>query len=127
MLPIEEELAVAVGETGGGVDVELGEGAVDPVGGAFELGPVADRGLIDDEVGKGRVLRVDGVGPLGAVLLVDEGGVVAELLENVGEGRALCEYGLGLDADFVASGVYGIFGAGFSLVGDNPSSSRRQT
>src|SRR5271170_250823 len=39
LFPVEEELAVAVGDAGGGVDVELGEGSVDPVGGAFELGP----------------------------------------------------------------------------------------
>ncbi len=74
LLPVEEELAVAVGEAGGGVDVEFGQGAVDPVGGAFELGVVADGGLVDDEVGDGVGVGADGVGPLGAVLLVDEGG-----------------------------------------------------
>ncbi len=52
LLPVEEELAVAVGEAGGGVDVEVGEGAVDPVGGAFEFGVVADGGLVEDEVGE---------------------------------------------------------------------------
>ncbi len=50
LLPVEEESAVAVGDAGGGVDVEFGEGAVDPVGGAFELGPGADGGFVDEEV-----------------------------------------------------------------------------
>ncbi len=45
LLPVEEELAVAVGEAGGGIDVEIGQGVVDPFGGAFELGPGADGGF----------------------------------------------------------------------------------
>ena len=44
-------------------------------------------------------------GPLGAVLLVDEGGSVAELREDVGEGVRVGDGGLGLDADLVARGV----------------------
>src|ERR1035437_10223515 len=36
LLPVEEEGAVAVGEAGGGIDVELGQGAVDPCGGALQ-------------------------------------------------------------------------------------------
>ena len=52
----------------------VGEGAVDPVGGAFEFGPVADGGFVDDEVAGELGCRDRWVGPLGAVLLVGEGG-----------------------------------------------------
>ncbi len=60
----------------------------------------------------------DGVGPLGAVLVVGEGGGVAELAEDGVEGRAFGDGGLGFDADLVAGGVDGIFGAGLALVRD---------
>ena len=50
LLPGEEEGAVAVCEAGGGIDAELGQGAVDPCGGAFQLGVVADGRLVEDEV-----------------------------------------------------------------------------
>jgi len=53
LFPIEKELAVTVGETGRGVDVEFNQGAVDPVGGAFELGVVADWSFVYDEMGDG--------------------------------------------------------------------------
>ncbi len=52
-LPVVEKFAVAVGEAGGGVYVQVGEGLVDPGGGAFEFGVVADGGLVDDQVGEG--------------------------------------------------------------------------
>jgi hypothetical protein len=60
LLPIEKELAVAVGEAGRGVYVECGQGSIDPVGRAFEFGVVADGGFVDDEVGSGvgRLLEV---------------------------------------------------------------------
>ncbi len=48
LLPVEEELSVAVGEADGWTDLEVGEGAVDPVGGAFEFGPGSDGGFIED-------------------------------------------------------------------------------
>ena len=105
LLPVEKELAVAVGEAGGGVDVEFGEGAVDPVGGAFEFGVGADGGFVDDEVCGGVGVGTDGLGPLGAVFLVDEDGDVAELLEDFGEGVAFGDGGFGLDADLVAGGI----------------------
>ena len=73
LFPVEEELTVAVGEAGGGVDVEEGESAVDPTGGAFEFGVAADGGLVEDEVGRGVGCGVED-GELGAVLFVDEGG-----------------------------------------------------
>ncbi len=117
LLPGEEEFSVAIGEAGGGVYVELGEGAVDPVGGAFEFGVGADGGFVDDEVGEGGGAGGDGVGPLGAVLLVGEGWGVAELLEDLGEGGAVGEGGFGLDADLVAGGVDGIL-VGHALVGE---------
>jgi len=118
LLPVEEEAAVAFGEAGAGVDVELGEGLVDPCGGAFELGPVTDGGFVDDEVAETGVAGGDGVRPLGAVLLVDEGGGVAELVEDLREGGAFGDDGFSLDADLVACGVGRIVGTGLALVGD---------
>ena len=116
LFPVEEELAVAVGEAGGGVDVEDGQGAVDPVGGAFEFGVGADGGLVEDEVGRGVGGGVED-GELGAVLLVDEGGAVAELGEDLGKGVRVGDGGLGLDADLVAGGV-GVGGVVDALVGE---------
>src|SRR5579871_5974690 len=84
LLPVEEKLAVAVGEARGVVDAEGGQGAVNPLGWAFDLGVVADGGLVDDEVYGG----FDSVRPLGAVLLVGEGWKVAELAEDFGESGA---------------------------------------
>src|ERR1700733_6330911 len=46
-------------------------------------------------------------GVFGAVLLVDEGGGVADLAEDLGEGVRVGDGGLGLDADLVA-GVVGV-------------------
>jgi hypothetical protein len=53
LLPVEEEAAVALGEADGGIDVEPGESVVDPGGGAFQLGVVANGGLVEDEVEAG--------------------------------------------------------------------------
>ena len=118
LLPVEEEAAVAFGEAGAGVDVELGEGLVDPCGGAFELGPVTDGGFVDDEVAEAGVVGCDGVRPLGAVLFIDEGRGVAELVEDLRESGAFCDDGFGLDADLVACGIGGVVGTGLALVGD---------
>ena len=117
LLPGEEEAAVALGEAGGGIDAEFGEGLVDPGGWAFELGVVADGGLVDDEVAAGSGSEIGGMDrvgkqrtidgwsdlrPLGAELFVAEDGSVAQLLEDGAERGAVVELGLGLDADFVA-------------------------
>ncbi len=88
---------------------------VDPGWGAFELGPDADRCLVDDEMG-GEVGAGQGMGPFGAELLVDEGGGVAELVEDLGHRVAVADEGFGLDAGLVA-GVVGVFG--HALVGEN--------
>jgi len=45
--------AVAVGETGGGIDIELGQSVVDAIGRALQLGVVADGRLVEDEVEAG--------------------------------------------------------------------------
>jgi len=115
LLPSEEEASVAVCEAGGGVDAETGQGAVDPCGRALQFCVVADGGFVEDEVttdgefgGKswvGKERAVDGgggMGPLGAELLVAEDGLESELMEDGGEGWAVVEEGLGLDADFIA-------------------------
>ncbi len=115
LLPLQEERSVAVGHAGGAVDLELGEDALDPVGGAFEFGEDADGGFVDDEVGA-EVLAGEGLGPLGAELLVDEGGGVAELAEDLGEGGAVADEAFSLDAGLVL-GVVGILG--HALVGED--------
>jgi hypothetical protein len=104
LLPVEKELAVAVGEAGGGVDVECSNRAIDPVGGAFEFGVGADGGLVDDDVRCGVGGRIED-GELGPVLLIEEDGLVAELSEDLGEGVRVGDGGLGLDANLVARGV----------------------
>ena len=53
LLPVEEEAAVAVGEAGGGIDAETGQGAVDPCGWALQFCVVADGGFVEDEVADG--------------------------------------------------------------------------
>ena len=70
LLPVEKELAVAVGEAGGRVYVECGKSLVDPGGRPFELGIGADGGLVEDEVSDDFGVWACRVGPLGAVLLV---------------------------------------------------------
>jgi len=103
LLPVEEELAVAVGKASSVVDPKRGQGPVDPVGRALELCVVADGGLVNDEVHGG----LAAVGPLGAVLFVGEGWSVADLLEDFGESGTFSYSRLCLDANFVA----GIFGS----------------
>jgi hypothetical protein len=118
LFPIEEELAVAVRETSGWVDVEFGQSLVYPGCGTFEFGVVADGSLVDDEMSCGLRVGAGSVGPLGAVLLVDEGGSVAKLLEDLGESLAFRDGGLGLDADLVASGVDRVLLVRLAFMGD---------
>ena len=137
LLPVEEEAAVTVGEAGGGIDAKFCEGIVDPRGGSFELGVVAEGGLVDDEVTPGVWPRdfdgvdgfceeraVDGwsdLRPLSAKLFVAEDGSVAEGFEDRTERGTVVEMGLSLDADFVAGGVGADGrGTGLAFVGDSP-------
>ena len=64
LLPAKEEAAVAVGETGGGIDVEPGQGVVNPCGRAFQLGVVADGRLVKDEVEAGIGQEIAGMDAL---------------------------------------------------------------
>jgi len=118
LLPVKEQLSVAVGEAGGWVDVECGEGLVDPGGGAFELSIGADWRFVDDEMSEGVGVRACWIRPLGAVFLVGESGSVAELLEYLGHGFAFGDDGFGFNADLVASGVDGVLLVGKALVRD---------
>jgi len=104
LLPIEEELAIAVGKAGVRIDVEFGQGAIDPVRRAFEFGVISDGGFVNDKVGYGVGDGID-VGPLGAEFFVDEGGCVTERLKDGSEGRTVFDCSLGFDADFVACDV----------------------
>ena len=79
LFPIEEELAIAVSEAGGGVYVEVGQSAIDPVGGAFEFGVGFGDGIaVDAELfGKGpdrrkRFARFKGAGSSGVTDLVSQ-------------------------------------------------------
>jgi len=45
-----KEAAVAQGDVVGGLDGQTGGGAVNPIGGAFELGVIADGSLVYDAV-----------------------------------------------------------------------------
>lgn len=108
LLPFKEEFAVTRGEAGFGIDVEFGDGSVDPIGRTFQFDVVADRRLVYDEV------SVRGfVGPLGTEFFVDEGWSVAELPEDFGEGFAIGNSGFGFDADFVAGFAGGLIGHAF--------------
>jgi hypothetical protein len=118
LFPIQKELAVAVGEAGGGIYVEFGQSAVDPAGGAFEFDVVADGGFVDEEVPGGVRVGTDGVRPLGAVFFVDEDGQIANLPEDFGERFAFGDDGFGFDADLVARSVDGGLLVGQALVGD---------
>jgi L-threonylcarbamoyladenylate synthase len=116
LLPVEKQLAVAIGQAGGGVDAKHGHGAVDPVGRAFQFGIGADGGLVEDQMRGGVGSGVED-GIFGAVLLIEEGGSIAKLGEDLGEGMRVGDGGLGLDADLVAGGV-GIAGVVDALVGE---------
>jgi len=118
LLPVEEEFAVAVGEAGGGVDIEVDEGLVDPGGRSFQLDVVADGGLVDDEMGQDAAVGGSGARPFGAVLLIDESWVVAELMKDLGHRVGVGDRGFGFDADLVAGGIDWILLVGQTLVRD---------
>ena len=69
--------------------------AVDPFGGAFELGVVADGRFVDDAVALA-------VAPLGAPFFIAEGGDEAEREKDLGERVAVGDLGFGFDAVLVA-------------------------
>jgi len=110
--PEIEEAAVAEGDVLGGIDAQEGGGAVDPFGGAFELGVVADGGFIDDAMALA-------VGPLGAPFLVAKGGNEAEREKDFRHGSAVGDLGFGFDAVLV--GVFAGPDVRQALVGDGPS------
>lgn len=107
-----EEAAVAEGDETGGIDVEPAAGGVDPVGRAFELGVDADGGFVENAV-------AGGVGELGAVFLVDEGGSEAEAGEDLAEGVAVLHFGFDFFAVLVAGAGVVILGEGFP--GEDPA------
>jgi hypothetical protein len=116
LLPIQKQLAVAVGQAGGGVDVKLGQGSIDPLRGAFKFGVGANRGLVDDEMRGGIGVDADQMGPHGAIFFVNKDGEIAELLEDRRDGTALGNDRFGLDADLVACSVDGVQLVGLALV-----------
>ncbi len=94
-------------------EAEEGGGAVDPFGGAFELGKESDGGFIDDAVS-------GGVGVFGAPFFVSEGGFVADGGEDGGDGMAVVDFGFSFDAVLVVlGGGIAVWREGF--VGDDPA------
>ena len=110
--PEFEEAAVAECDVLGGVDAEARCGSVDPLGGAFQLGVVADWSFIDDAM-------AFAIGPLGTPFLVAEGGNEAEREKNFGHRIAVGDFGLGFDAVLV--GVFAGTNVRQALVGDRPA------
>ena len=110
LTPLIEEAAIAEGEELAGVDAEFATGLVDPVRGTFELGIDADGGFVENAV-------AGGVSELSAPFFVDEGGLESELGEDMAEGLAVLDLGLGFFAVFVAGGVVVVLGEAF--VGDD--------
>ena len=115
IFPGEEEFSVAESDAGKRVDPEDRQHLIDPLGWAFELGKVADRRLVEDQVAPRRV----GVRVLAAKLFVAEGWRVAEAGEDVGECGAVCDFRFGLDPRLVHAGK--VFLVGPSLMSDNVS------
>jgi hypothetical protein len=117
LFPVEKELAIAISQAGRRIDVEDLEGAIDPVGGTFELGVGADWGLVDDKV---RSCAGSGIedGVFRAELFVNEGRKVAELGEYLGHGMGIGDGGLGFDPDLVSGGFAGVGGFVDALVGE---------
>lgn len=95
--PLIEEASVAEGHEVSMGEVETVGGAVDPLGGAFELGKETDGGFVDDAM-------AGGVGVFGAPFLVDEGGMIAEGGEDGSDGVAVFDFGFRFDAVLVALG-----------------------
>lgn len=121
LLPGEEQAAIAIGQACGGIDIESGQGVVNPGGRSFEFRIIADGRFVDHEValrigesdfvgmnrvGKERAVdRGCDVRPLGAKLLVTKDRRVSHLFKDGAERGTVVDSGLGLDADFVANGV----------------------
>lgn len=106
--PEVEEPSVAEGDVPGRIDAQAGGGAVDPFGGAFEFGVVADGGFVEDAVALP-------VCPLAAPFFVAEGSDQAEGEKDLGEGIAVGDLGFGFDAVLV--GVFAGANVGKTLVG----------
>jgi len=117
LAPLVKEAAVAEGDVVGGIDAETEGSAIDPFGGAFEFGVIADGGFIDDAVAIHAVFAE--VGPFGAPFFIAEGGDEAEGEKEVGERGAMSDLGFGFNAMLVAAFTRNS-GAREALVGQRP-------
>ena len=111
--PLLEEAAVAQGNVLLRGDAQARGYAVNPFGGAFELGVVANRGFVDDAVTLSIV-------PLGAPFFVAEGLNKAERVEDFGKYSAVGDFGFSFDAVFVAILAWTV--GRHAFVSDGPSS-----
>lgn len=111
--PLVEETAIAEGHEVGVREAEEISSAVNPFGGAFELGEEADGRFVDDAM-------TGGVGVFGAPLLVGEGRLVTDGGKDGGDGFAVLDLGFRFDAVLVALG-WGIAIGRERLVGDDPA------
>jgi len=90
---------------------------VDPPGGTFQLGEVADGSLVEDEMAAGCFrMRV-----LAAILLLAEGRNIAETGKDIRDRGSVGDLGFGLDAGLVHAGK--VFVVGVALVGHEVASS----
>ena len=117
LAPLVKEAAVAEGDVVGGGDAEAEGGAVDPVGGAFELCVVADGGFVDDTVALDAVFAE--VGPFSAPFFIAECGDEAKGEKVLGERGAMSDLGFGFDAMLV-SVFTRLARSGEALVGQRP-------
>src|ERR1035437_10963927 len=94
LAPVLEEAAVAERDVLCRIDAQVGGGAVNPFGGAFQLGIVADGGLIDHAMSLA-------VGPLSAPLFITKRRNQAEREEDLLQRRAVRDLALALHAMLV--------------------------
>ena len=95
LAPLVEEASIAQRDVILRANPELKCSAVNPFGGTFQLGIVADGGFV-------RYAMAIAVVPLGAPFFVAEGSYKAKRKKDFGEGVAVGDLGFGFDAVLVA-------------------------
>ena len=109
--PLFEETAVAEGHDIGGGNVQAWDYGVDPVVRTFELGEEADWCFVDHAM-------TPAVGKLRPPFLIDKDGSEAEHGEDAGDGFAVFDLRLGLQAMLVQLLIVAVIRG--ALVGDDP-------
>ena len=110
--PLLEETAVAQGDVLGAVNTETTGRPVDPFRGAFKFGEIADGGFVDDAMALS-------VFPFAAPLFIAKGRNKSKGTENLRQGLAVRNVGLGFDAVLVGILAGPLVGKAF--MGQHPS------